>query len=58
MRALVTLLIPVTAILLGYLLLAESVSWREIIGAAVIGSALLLVDGRVPGLIGRFRPAE
>jgi drug/metabolite transporter (DMT)-like permease len=55
---LVTLLIPVTAILLGYLLLAESVSWREIIGAVVIGSALLLVDGRVPGLIGRFRPAE
>ena len=44
---LVTLLIPVTAILLGYLLLGESISWREMIGAVVIGSALLLIDGRV-----------
>ena len=51
---LVTLLIPVTAILLGYLVLDESISLREIIGAHVIGSALLLIDGRVlkfvPGL--------
>jgi drug/metabolite transporter (DMT)-like permease len=44
---LVTLLIPVTAILLGYLVLGESISLREIIGALVIGSALLLIDGRV-----------
>jgi drug/metabolite transporter (DMT)-like permease len=44
---LVTLLIPVTAILLGYLLLGESISRREMIGAAVIGSALLVIDGRV-----------
>jgi drug/metabolite transporter (DMT)-like permease len=44
---LVTLLIPVTAILLGYLVLGESISAREIIGAIVIGSALLLIDGRV-----------
>jgi drug/metabolite transporter (DMT)-like permease len=44
---LVTLLIPVTAILLGYLVLGESISAREIIGAVVIGSALLLIDGRV-----------
>jgi len=44
---LVTLLIPVTAILLGYLVLAESISPREIAGALVIGSALLLIDGRV-----------
>ena len=51
---LVTLLIPVTAILLGHLVLGESVSLREMIGALVIGSALLLIDGRVlkfmPGL--------
>ena len=51
---LVTLLIPVTAILLGYLVLGESISLREIIGALVIGSALLLMDGRllklIPGL--------
>ena len=44
---LVTLLIPVTAILLGYFALGESISWREIFGAPVIGSALLLIDGRV-----------
>ncbi len=44
---LVTLLIPVTAILLGYLVLGESISLREIAGALVIGSALLLIDGRV-----------
>jgi drug/metabolite transporter (DMT)-like permease len=44
---LVTLLIPVTAILLGYLVLGEQISPREIAGALVIGSALLLIDGRV-----------
>ncbi len=48
---LVTLLIPVTAIVLGYLVLGESVSPREIIGALVIGSALLLIDGRVLKLV-------
>ena len=50
---LVTLLIPVTAILLGYFALAEEVSQREIIGALVIGSALLLIDGRVLKFIQR-----
>jgi drug/metabolite transporter (DMT)-like permease len=49
---LVTLLIPVTAILLGYLVLGESISSREISGALVIGSALLLIDGRVLELSG------
>ena len=44
---LVTFLIPVTAILLGVLVLGEKISAREIAGALVIGSALLLIDGRV-----------
>ncbi|MDO9060109.1 MAG: DMT family transporter [Bradyrhizobium sp.] len=44
---LVTLLIPVTAILLGSLVLGESISLAEIAGALVIGSALLVIDGRV-----------
>ena len=44
---LVTLLVPVTAILLGAFVLGEHISVREIIGAFVIGSALLLIDGRV-----------
>jgi drug/metabolite transporter (DMT)-like permease len=61
---LVTLLIPVTALLLGYLVLGESISTREIVGAIVIGSALLLIDGRVLALARRplatmpFRRAE
>jgi drug/metabolite transporter (DMT)-like permease len=42
-----TLLIPVTAILLGVLVLGEKISPQEIFGAVVIGSALLLIDGRV-----------
>lgn len=53
---LVTLLIPVTAILLGWLVLGESISMREIAGAIVIGSALLVIDGRVLRLL-RKRPA-
>jgi drug/metabolite transporter (DMT)-like permease len=44
---LVTLLIPVTAILLGYLVLGERITLSEIVGALVIGSALLVIDGRV-----------
>jgi drug/metabolite transporter (DMT)-like permease len=47
---LVTLLIPVTAILLGYLVLGETLVAREIVGALVIAGALLIIDGRLPGL--------
>jgi len=43
---LVTLLIPVTAILLGVLVLGEPLSAREIVGALIIASALLVIDGR------------
>ncbi|MBA4038368.1 MAG: EamA family transporter [Bradyrhizobium sp.] len=50
---LVTLLIPVTAILLGVLVLGEKISAREIVGALVIGSALLVIDGRVLKLFQR-----
>jgi drug/metabolite transporter (DMT)-like permease len=48
---LVTLLIPVTAILLGHFLLGEPLEAREIVGALVIGGALLIVDGRVLKLL-------
>ncbi|QOZ25703.1 DMT family transporter [Bradyrhizobium sp. CCBAU 51753] len=44
---LVTLLIPVTAMLLGTLVLGEPVALREVIGALVIAGALLVIDGRV-----------
>jgi drug/metabolite transporter (DMT)-like permease len=50
---LVTLLIPVTAVLLGWLVLGEPISMREIAGAIVIGSALLVIDGRVLNLLRR-----
>jgi drug/metabolite transporter (DMT)-like permease len=50
---LVTLLIPVTAILLGWLVLGEPISMREIAGAIVIGSALLVIDGRILNLLRR-----
>lgn len=50
---LVTLLIPVTAILLGHFVLGEPLHTREIAGALVIGSALLVIDGRVFGLLYR-----
>jgi drug/metabolite transporter (DMT)-like permease len=55
---LVTLLIPVTAILLGYLVLGERISSQEALGALVIGSALLLMDGRVLNLFRRRLPAS
>lgn len=44
---LVTLLVPVTAIILGYFFLRETITPREIIGALVICSALLIMDGRI-----------
>jgi drug/metabolite transporter (DMT)-like permease len=46
---LVTLLIPVTALLLGWAVLGEPLTPREIAGALVIGSALVAIDGRVFG---------
>lgn len=46
LAALSMLLIPVTAILLGWLVLGEPISIREIAGTIVIGSALLVIDGR------------
>jgi drug/metabolite transporter (DMT)-like permease len=53
---LVTLLIPVTAILLGHFLLGEPLEAREIMGALVIGGALLIVDGRMLELFRRAPP--
>lgn len=50
---LVTLLIPVTAILLGWLVLDEPISTREITGAIVIGSALIVIDGRAVRMLQR-----
>ncbi|WP_372573810.1 DMT family transporter [Ruegeria jejuensis] len=55
---LVTLLIPVTAILLGWALLDEAVTARDLIGAGVIGLGLLFIDGRIPSRLGGLRRAR
>jgi drug/metabolite transporter (DMT)-like permease len=52
---LVTLLIPISGILFGITILGETLYWRHIAGALVIGSGLILIDGR---LIGRAAPAR
>jgi drug/metabolite transporter (DMT)-like permease len=49
----VTLLIPVTAILLGFLVLGEPLTRHEIAGALIIASALLAIDGRALGWLRR-----
>ncbi|HRD76432.1 MAG TPA: DMT family transporter [Hyphomicrobiaceae bacterium] len=52
---LVTLLIPLTSILLGHLVLDEAIRPREIVGALVIASSLLIVDGRIFSALRRDR---
>ena len=44
---LVTLLVPVTPILLGAVLFGEQLLTREIAGAAIIALALIVIDGRL-----------
>jgi drug/metabolite transporter (DMT)-like permease len=44
---LVTLLVPVTALLLGTLVLGEALAPRHLAGMAVIGAGLLVIDGRL-----------
>lgn len=51
---LVTLLVPVSAILLGALFLGERLASGELIGMACIAAGLLAIDGRLPArLFGR-----
>ncbi|MBD2747310.1 DMT family transporter [Microvirga sp. BT688] len=52
---LVTFLIPVSAILLGVLVLGETLAPRHIAGMALIAAGLILIDGRaVSALTARF----
>ena len=46
---LVTLLMPVSTIVLAHFVLGETLGLREAIGALVIGAALLVIDGRMFG---------
>ncbi len=48
---LVTFLIPVTAILLGAMVLGERLEPRHFAGMALIGGGLALIDGRIAGLL-------
>ena len=50
---LVTLLMPVTTLLLGNLFLNEPIFIQQLIGAATIGLGLLFIDGRLPRQIVR-----
>ena len=49
---LVTMLIPVSAIILGVLFLGEALSAQEFIGALIIGLALIIIDGRLLSRLG------
>jgi drug/metabolite transporter (DMT)-like permease len=52
---LVTFLIPVSAILLGALVLGETLLPRHFLGMALIGVGLAFIDGRLPRLLLRRR---
>jgi drug/metabolite transporter (DMT)-like permease len=45
--SLVTLIIPLTPILLGGVFLGEQLSARDVLGALVIAAALIIIDGRM-----------
>jgi len=55
---LVTFLMPVTAILLGTLLLGEWLELRHFIGMAAIGVGLAFIDGRLVRKLRRVPPAH
>ncbi|WP_373503308.1 DMT family transporter [Aestuariivirga sp.] len=50
---LVTMMIPASAIAMGFLVLHETLEPREIIGALIIIGALVIIDGRVVSLLRR-----
>lgn len=54
---LVTFLIPITAILLGSLLLGEVLEPRHFAGMALIGAGLAAIDGRLLRVFRRLSPA-
>jgi len=54
---LVTLIMPLTPIVLGGLFLGEQLTSREIVGALIIAAALLIIDGRIVRVLAG-RPAQ
>ena len=56
---LVTLLIPVTALALGNVFLGEPIQAKEIVGAVIIGTGLMFIDGRlIDRLLGSRRATD
>jgi drug/metabolite transporter (DMT)-like permease len=56
---LVTFLIPVSAILLGVLVLGETLATRHVAGMSLIGAGLILIDGRaIAALKTRFKASD
>src|SRR5262249_28934850 len=52
--SLVTLLIPVSAVLLGSAVLGERVSAVQVVGMLLIALGLITIDGRAPALAARM----
>jgi drug/metabolite transporter (DMT)-like permease len=50
----VTYLSPVVAVLVGSLLLQESVTWNEILGGAIVILGAAISQGRLDGLLARI----
>jgi drug/metabolite transporter (DMT)-like permease len=61
---LVTFLIPVSALILGTLVLREPLVASQLLGMALIGAGLAAIDGRLPRLlgglmrVGKWRPVD
>lgn len=53
---LVTFLIPPSAIILGVLILNETIQFNQMLGLSIIIVSLLIIDGRVIGRIGKKKP--
>jgi drug/metabolite transporter (DMT)-like permease len=53
--SLVTLLVPVSAIMLGTVFLGESLSMAELAGMALIGLGLVIIDGRMLAALKRSK---
>lgn len=53
---LVTFLVPVSALLLGFLFLGEPVAPRDGVAIVLVGLGLAVIDGRLLRRFGRYRP--
>ncbi len=56
--SLVTLIIPVSAVLLGVAFLDESISLHALMGMGAIGIGLLVIDGRILSILKQKQPGD